>query len=131
MERLLYDRVVAGEVVQYLDKRISDGFDVSNTDISDIIELIIQLRGANALIASWGISNEPPIKICTKSFGPIHLNCMDSLTVSLDRKGEESVSLSTKLLYPIIADSVSIYSFTDALGFKNAVMGVFGESDGI
>ena len=131
----LYDAVEANDVVLHFTKMINEEtgiFCCANTATvdqlrRDLLSMATQLNAANEIIKEWGISNEPPIKIKSHKIAPLCVSRGDTMTVKVTGK-ESNHSISSKIGINMVIDNLSIYSFTDALGFNNAVMGVFGES---
>jgi hypothetical protein len=86
-----------------------------------------EVQRLQTILDEWGISDEPPIKIIQKILdNPIYVGLGDTLTVKIDRNNDASIS--TLFENPMIIDKLTIYSFKDALGYTNGVMGVMGES---
>lgn len=91
-----------------------------------------EVERLQALVDEWGIESGPPIKISAVTLDkPCVVGSNDILHLTYESaEGEvrmlDHANMSEGLK---VIDHVSIYSFTDALGYSYAMMGIFGEKD--
>ncbi len=80
------------------------------------------------LLKEWGVNGGPPIQIAnTRLNYPRYLMPGDGLQLSwCDKHGVNELVTGT-VDKKIEVNRCTVYYFTDALGFKNAVAGMFGE----
>lgn len=103
--------------------------------MGDHDELIAEIERLSAIVAKqqaaldeWGISDTPPILMEARKLDHAFAVCPgDSFQLRRTLGGVEQPLLVHQVTEAKLIDHVSIYKFTDALGYKHAMMGVFGE----